>query len=69
MPEHMLFHVVFLGQVLLISFYFPRKMLSRMRYVFETYPPSTYPKLYPKPVEYYKKAQRNYLGGHLKSGH
>ena len=40
-----------------------------MRYVFETYPPSTYPKLYPKPVEYYKKAQRNYLGGHLKSGH
>ncbi len=31
-----------------------------MRYVFETYPPSTYPKLYPKPIEYYTKAQRNY---------
>ena len=31
-----------------------------MRYVFETYSPSTYPKLYPKPIEYYKKSQRNY---------
>ena len=36
MPEHMLFHVVFLSQILLISFYYPRKILSRMRYVFET---------------------------------
>ncbi len=60
MPEHMFFHVVFLSQILLISFYYPRKILSRMRYVFETYPPSTYPKLYPKPIEYYTKAQRNY---------
>ena len=31
-----------------------------MRYAFETYPPSTYPKLYPKPIEYYEKARRNY---------
>jgi hypothetical protein len=31
-----------------------------MRYVFDTYPPSTYPKLYPKPIEYYEKKQRNY---------
>ncbi len=60
MPEHMLFHVVFLSQILLISFYYPRQILSRMRYVFETYPPSTYPKLYPRPIEYYEKAQRNY---------
>ena len=58
MPEHMLFYFVFLSQVLLISFYNPRNILSRMRYVFETYPPSTYPKRYPKPIEYYKKAQR-----------
>ena len=60
MPEHMLFYFVFLGQILLISFYYPRKILSRMRYVFDTYPPSTYPKLYPKPIEYYEKARRNY---------
>lgn len=28
-----------------------------MRNVLETYPPSTYPKLYPKPIEYYKRGQ------------
>ncbi len=60
MPEHMLFHFVFLLQVLLVSFYLPRKILGRMRYVFETYPPSTHPKLYPRPVEHYEKARRNY---------
>ena len=31
-----------------------------MTYVLETYPPSTHPKLYPKPIEFYEKAQRNY---------
>ena len=60
MPEHIFFHLVFLSQILLISFYYPRQILSRMSYVFETYPLSTYPKLYPKPIEYYTKAQRNY---------
>ena len=60
MPEHMLFHVVFLCQVLLVSFYLPRVILRRMKYVFETYPPSTHPKLYPRPVEYYEGAQRKY---------
>jgi len=60
MSEHIFFHIVFLSQILLISFYFPRKMLSRIRYVFETYPSSEYPKLYPKPMEYYEKARRNY---------
>lgn len=60
MPDNILFYSVFLGQIILISFYYPRKVLSRMRYVVETYPPSEYPKLYTKPIEYYEKAQRNY---------
>ena len=60
MPEHMLFHVAFLCQVLLVSFYFPRVILRRMKYVFETYPPSTHPKLYPRPIEYYEGARRKY---------
>ncbi len=60
MSEHTLFHIVFLSQILLISAYFPRKILGRMKYVFETYPPSTYPKLYPKHIEYYEKGRRNY---------
>ena len=40
MPVDILFYVVFLGQILVISFYFPRKMLGQMRYVIKTYPPS-----------------------------
>jgi hypothetical protein len=52
--ENILFYFLFLGQILLISWYFPRKLLGRMKSVLETYPPSEYPKLYPKPLEYYK---------------
>ena len=40
-------------------------MLSRIQHVFETYPPSKYPKLYPKPIEYYEKARRNYKNTNL----
>ena len=43
----MLFHVVFLSQVLLVSFYLPRKILGLVQHVVEKYPPSRYPKLYP----------------------
>jgi hypothetical protein len=48
-----LFYIAFLGQIYLISWYFPDKILGRMKYVLETYPRSAYPKLYPKPAEYY----------------
>lgn len=60
MPNNLLFYVVFLSQIILLSFYLPNKILSRIDYVFETYPPSKYPKLYPKPIEYFKQMQRKY---------
>lgn len=60
MSDYILFYVVFLSQILLISFYYPAKIYKRMRYVFDTYPPSAYPKLYPKPIEFYDRARRNY---------
>ena len=60
MLDNMLFYFIFFSQIILISYYFPRKMLSRINYIFETYPPSKYPKLYPEPFEYYKKAQSKY---------
>lgn len=47
MLEHMPFHVVFLCQVLLVSFVLPRRVLARMTSVLEAYPPTTHPKLYP----------------------
>ncbi len=49
-----LFYITFLSQIFLISYYFPNKLIARMKWVLETYPPSEYPKLYPKPLEYYK---------------
>jgi len=58
--EAILFFVVFLSQVLLISWFFPKRRLSRIRYVLENYPPSTHPKLYGKPIEHYERVARNF---------
>lgn len=57
MRGNLLFYIVFLGQIFLLSYYFPNKILGRMKTVLEKYPPEDYPKLYPRPVEYYKKGQ------------
>ncbi len=60
MQETLMFYIVFLSQVVLISFYLPRQVLQRMRFVVATYPPTTHPRLYPVSVEEMEKAQRNY---------
>jgi hypothetical protein len=39
-----------------MSYYLPNKLLARMQYILTTYPPETYPKLYPHSIERYKKA-------------
>ena len=52
-----LFYISFLSQIILMSYYFPNKLLERMQHVLTTYPPTTYPKLYPKSVEQYQMAQ------------
>lgn len=41
-----LFILVFCSQLILMSYYIPRKILQRMRFVIEHLPPSVYPKLY-----------------------
>lgn len=61
MTDHTLFHVLLLSQILVISFYYPNRLLGRLKHVFETYPPETHPKLYPKPIESYRTSRRNYL--------
>lgn len=53
-----LFYIAFLGQIFLISHYFSGKLLARMRYVLEAYPPDAYPRLYPRPIEHYRMAHR-----------
>ncbi len=60
MPEHTLFHIAFLCQVLIVSVYLPAKILGRMRHIFDTYPPSSHPKQYPRPIESYGRSRRNF---------
>lgn len=53
--EH-IFFLAFLGQIFWISIYYPEKLLTRVNYVLDRYPPSEYPRLYPKSVAYYRIA-------------
>lgn len=58
----LLFYAVFLSQIFLISYYFPMKIRSRILYVIKNYPPKEYPKLYPKPYDFYaEKAAKSSL--------
>ena len=57
--EAILFFFVFASQVLLISWFYPRLVVGRLRRVLQKYPPSTHPKLYPLPVEYYERRVRH----------
>jgi hypothetical protein len=60
MPDNIYFYIIFLSQIILISFYYPMQIVNRMQNVLEKYPPSEYPKLYLKPVEFYENRQRLY---------
>ncbi|MBT3500963.1 MAG: hypothetical protein HOB40_10695 [Candidatus Marinimicrobia bacterium] len=60
METKFLFITVVLSQLFLMSYYFPRKIANRIQYILDSYPPSEFPKLYPKPIEYYTKKHRNY---------
>lgn len=57
MSGNILFYIVFLGQIFLLSVYFPGRILGRMNAVLKKYPPPQYPKLYPQPLEYYQLGQ------------
>jgi hypothetical protein len=62
MSETLLFCLVFLSQVLLISWFFARRLASRLRYVLESCPPSTHPKLYALPVEWHERRLQIFAG-------
>ena len=65
MGETILFCFVFLSQVLMISWFYPRRVINRRRYVLQNFPPSTYPKGYPLPIEYYERRLRNFARSNL----
>mgnify|MGYP006883060548 CR=1 FL=1 len=60
MPDNILFYILFLSQIILLSYYYPNQLLKQMKAVLSNYPPDQYPKLYPKPVEYYRRGQQIY---------
>jgi hypothetical protein len=60
MQDNILFYLVFLSQLILVSYYLPSKILARMRQVITNYPPSEYPKLYPQAVGDYQQSHRRY---------
>jgi MFS family permease len=60
MDETLLFCFVFLSQVLLISRFYAARIIKGRRYVLQNFPPSTHPKLYPQPAEYYERKLRNF---------
>ena len=60
MLANILFYIIFLSQIILVSYYYPKQILQRLKYLLKTYTPAEYPKLYPKPREKYEKMIRNY---------
>ncbi|WP_339860504.1 hypothetical protein [Paremcibacter congregatus] len=42
-----LFYLIFISQIFLLSYYFPKKIMGRIKYICAKYPPADYPKLYP----------------------
>jgi hypothetical protein len=57
MQDNFAFLLVFLSQILVISVYLPLRRYSLQQEVFDTYPPSEYPKYYPRGIEFERKRQ------------
>lgn len=57
---NIIFYVIFISQIFLISYYYPKKIIGRVNWVFKNYPPSNYPKLYPESIEKALKSQKVY---------
>jgi hypothetical protein len=55
-----IFYIAFISQIFILSYYFPKMLLARMQHVLASYPPEQYPKLYPRPIEHYKRAHRGF---------
>ena len=60
MTAQTLFFIAFAGQILLISVVFPQTIVRRMTHILDNYPPSTHPRLYPRPLEHYEGKRSMY---------
>ncbi|TWX56297.1 hypothetical protein [Colwellia hornerae] len=51
MSINILFYVLFLSQIILISYYYPKQIIKRIEGVLKKFPPESYPKLYPESAD------------------
>jgi hypothetical protein len=60
MSINILFYGLFLSQILLISYYYPKQIIKRIEAVLKSFPPESYPKLYPESVDKVNAAKSRY---------
>jgi len=60
MSINILFYILFLSQIILISYYYPKQIIKRIESVLKNYPPESYPKLYPESPEKVIAAKARY---------
>ena len=61
MTELILFMLIFSLQIILLSAYFPSKILARAKYIQHNYPASTHPRLYPQSPEIFNRTMTLYV--------
>jgi len=60
MSVNILFYGLFLSQIILISYYYPKQIIKRIEAVLKNFPPENYPKLYPESVDKVNAAKSRY---------
>jgi len=55
-----LFYLAFCCQILLVSYYFPKRVVANIDHVLTNFPPDTHPKLYPGQFERYIQAKNRF---------
>jgi len=60
MSVNILFYGLFLSQIILISYYYPKQIIKRIEAVLKNFPPEDYPKLYPESVDKVNAAKSRY---------
>ncbi len=60
MLANILFYIIFISQIVLISYYYPKKIVNIINNVLIKYPPNSYPKLYPESVTKIEKGLKIY---------
>jgi len=65
MSNNIIFYAVFISQILLISLYYPNKIMTRLNKLQETHPPADFPKLYTQPVAFFNRMKQLFMGSNM----